>query len=427
MRILILGSGGREHALSWKLAEEIGRDNVFVAPGNGGTELTANNVNISLNDFDVLKEFCIEEDIDVLLPGSEDPIANGIRDAFEDDPRCASIYVFSPDREAGKLESSKAYAKEFMMRHSIPTAAYESFTKESLQEGQQFLESLKPPYVIKADGLAAGKGVLIINDLQEAKDSLAEMLNGKFGDASSEVVIEEFLDGIEFSIFVLTDGKSYILLPEAKDYKRIGEGDTGLNTGGMGAVSPVPFFTDALRQKTINEVIEPTINGFAKDGLNYRGFVFFGLINVDGQPKVIEYNVRMGDPETEVVIPRLNESLSELIKTSRAGDLATRDADLRTEYCTTVFSVSGGYPESYEKGKEIQIPEKDLLFHAGTKFDGAKLLTSGGRVLAASAFGKSLEEALAASYELTDQIQFDKKVFRKDIGKDLKRFINGSI
>lgn len=427
MRILILGSGGREHALSWKLAEELGRENVFVAPGNGGTELCANNVNIKLDDFDILKEFCIEENIDVLLPGSEDPIANGIRNAFEADERCRSVYVFSPDQEAGKLESSKAYAKEFMMRHNIPTAAYQSFTKERLAEGQDFLERLEPPYVLKADGLAAGKGVLIIEDLQEAKDSLAEMLNGKFGEASSEVVIEEFLDGIEFSIFVLTDGKNYVLLPEAKDYKRIGEGDTGLNTGGMGAVSPVPFFTPSLKEKTVSEIIEPTIKGLAKDELNYRGFVFFGLINVDGQPKVIEYNVRMGDPETEVVIPRLDESLSAMIQSSRAGSLETKDAAITSKYCTTVFSVSGGYPEAYEKGKEISIPENELLFHAGTKFNEEKLLTSGGRVLAASAYGENLDEALKSSYELTDQIQFEKKVFRKDIGLDLKKFLNGSV
>lgn len=427
MRILILGSGGREHALAWKLSDEIGRENVFVAPGNGGTEATANNVEISLNDFDTLKEFCLAEEIDVLLPGSEDPIANGVRDAFEADARCSHIYVFSPDQEAGKLESSKAYAKEFMKRHDIPTAAYQSFTLDRLEDGYTFLESLTAPYVLKADGLAAGKGVLIINDLQEAKDSLKEMLEGKFGAASSEVVIEEFLDGIEFSIFALTDGKSYILLPEAKDYKRIGEGDTGLNTGGMGAVSPVPFFTDALKTKTINEVVEPTIKGLAKDGLNYRGFVFFGLINVAGQPKVIEYNVRMGDPETEVVIPRLNESLSALITASSKGELSTRKADLKPEYCTTVFSVSGGYPESYEKGKEIDIPDNELLFHAGTKYDGDKLLSSGGRVLAASAFGSTMEEALSASYALTDQIKFDKKVFRRDIGNDLKKFLNGSI
>ncbi len=418
MRILILGSGGREHTLAWKIGAEIGKESVFIAPGNGGTESCGTNVNIGLDDFKGLLSFCKDNEIDTLLPGSEDPIAKGVRDYFE---QHSDIYVFSPDKEAGQLEGSKTYAKEFMHRHNIPTAAYQSFDKTQVAEGKEFLKVLKPPYVLKADGLAAGKGVLIIDDLLEAQEALEDMLlNEKFGEASSKVVIEEFLDGIEFSVFALTDGKSYVLLPEAKDYKRIGEGDTGLNTGGMGAVSPVYFFQDEVFDKTIAEIVEPTIEGFQKDGLNYRGFVFFGLINVDGQPKVIEYNVRMGDPETEVVIPRLTESLSILIHKSKRGELTNRIASMSKRYCTTVFSVSGGYPESYEKGKEISIPDCDTVFHAGTIRRGDKLLTNGGRVLAASAFGINLHEALAASYELTEQIQFDKRYYRKDIGKDLK-------
>ena len=425
MRILILGSGGREHTLAWKIAGEIGAENVFVAPGNGGTAQCATNVEMGVNDAEAIKAFCLANQIDTLLPGSEDPIANGVRDAVEADPDTRHIFVFSPDQEAGQLESSKSYAKEFMQRHNIPTAAYETFTAETYEAGCAFLEQLTAPYVLKADGLAAGKGVLIINELEEAKESLREMLvDAKFGTASSSVVIEEFLDGIEFSIFALTDGKNYTLLPEAKDYKRIGEGDTGLNTGGMGAVSPVPFFNGELREKTITEVVEPTIKGFAKDGLNYRGFVFFGLINVGGQPKVIEYNVRMGDPETEVVIPRMDESLSDLISASANGELSTREARVKEEYCTTVFSVSGGYPESYEKGKEISIPDSETLFHAGTKQQDGRLLSSGGRVLAASAFGKTMDEALAASYAVTEAISFDKKFYRTDIGQDLKQYIS---
>lgn len=429
MRILILGSGGREHTLAWKFASEIGKENVFIAPGNGGTDSCGTNVNLSLSDFKAIKDFCIENNIDVLLPGSEDPIANGVRDFMESDKSCSDIYVFSPDKHAGMLESSKTFAKEFMIKHQIPTAAYKSFTADQLEEAYGFLETLEAPYVLKADGLAAGKGVLIIDNLHEAKQALKEMLiDAKFGSASSSVVIEEFLDGIEFSVFALTDGEHYVLLPEAKDYKRIGEGDTGLNTGGMGAVSPVPFFDDKLREKTLNQVVIPTINGFKKDNLNYRGFVFFGLIRVKGNPKVIEYNVRMGDPETEVVIPRLNESLSAMIQQARQGTLESRTAKVKAGFCTTVFSVSGGYPEAYEKGKKIRIPEVETLFHAGTKKVDEQLVTSGGRVLAATAFGSDIDEALASSYAITDQIYFDNKVFRKDIGLDLKfEKQNGSI
>ena len=418
MRILILGSGGREHALAWKLASEMDASNIFVAPGNGGTRQCATNVPISLTDFEAILDFCKEHDVNILIPGSEDPIAAGIRNFIEE--RDPSIYVFSPDSEAAQLESSKDYAKEFMMRHEIPTAAYSTFTADTVRDGEEFLERLSPPYVLKADGLAAGKGVLIIKELDEAKAELRNMLlDQKFGAASSKVVIEEFLDGIEFSVFALTDGKDYVLLPEAKDYKRIGEGDTGLNTGGMGAVSPVHFFSGSVKQKTIEEVVEPTIKGFAKDGLNYRGFVFFGLINVDGQPKVIEYNVRMGDPETEVVIPRLKSSLSALVDAARRGQLKNTTCEFEPSFCTTVMSVSGGYPEAYEKGKHIEIPDHPTLFHAGTKMEDDQLVTSGGRVLAASAFGNRLETALKASYALTDQIQFDGRYFRKDIGQDL--------
>ncbi|MFY0643216.1 MAG: phosphoribosylamine--glycine ligase [Bacteroidia bacterium] len=429
MRILILGSGGREHTLAWKLSQEIGAENVFVAPGNGGTGNCATNVDIGVNNFDEIIEFCVDNQIDTLLPGSEDPIANGIRDAVESDARCTDIFVFSPDRDAGQLEGSKEFAKKFMMRHGIPTAAYRSFNAESVEEAKAFLTTLESPYVLKADGLAAGKGVLIIENLKEAQDAVEDMLvNKKFGEASATVVIEEFLSGIEFSIFVLTDGKSYVLLPEAKDYKRIEEGDTGLNTGGMGAVSPVNFFEGEIKRKTIEDVIEPTIRGFEKDGLNYRGFVFFGLINVNGSPEVIEYNVRMGDPETEVVIPRMDESLSSIIDEARNGNMQTRAAKLKKGFCTTVFSVSGGYPEEYEKGILIDIPEHSTLFHAGTKLENGKLKTSGGRVLAATGFGDDLQSALNESYRITEQISFDKKFYRTDIGKDLMKLQeNGSV
>jgi phosphoribosylamine--glycine ligase len=425
MRILILGSGAREHALAWKLSKEIGSENIFIAPGNGGTELCGTNVNIKLTDFDSLKEFCLSNAITFVLPGSEEAIASGIRDEFEADEKTKSIYVFSPDKHAGQLESSKAFAKEFMAEHQIPTAAYKSFTTENISEGYTFLEQLKPPYVLKADGLAAGKGVLILTDLAEAKQSLKEMLvDAKFGEASATVVIEAFLDGIEYSVFAITDGENYILLPEAKDYKRIGEGDTGLNTGGMGAVSPVSFFNESLKQKTIKDVVIPTIEGIAKSKLNYRGFVFFGLIAVNGNPFVIEYNVRMGDPETEVVIPRLNESLSAILADSKNGKMKTRNAIIKSEYCTTVFAVSAGYPEAYEKGHEIVLTtNKEMLFHAGTLNKNGDLVTNGGRVLAATQFGNSMAEALKNSYALLEEINFYGKVFRKDIGKDLEKYI----
>lgn len=425
MRILILGSGAREHAIAWKLSEEIGKENVYIAPGNGGTQLCGTNVDAKFTDFGKLKQFCLANDIDTVLPGSEDAIAQGVRDFFESGEDSEHIYVFSPDKHAGQLESSKSFAKEFMAKENIPTAAYQSFTKENVEQGYIFLESLKAPYVLKADGLAAGKGVLILEELQEAKTALKEMLVGeKFGNASQTVVIEEFLDGMEFSVFALTDGEHYVILPEAKDYKRIGEGDKGLNTGGMGAVSPVPFYDKVLREKTIKQVVEPTINGLKNQNLNFRGFVFFGLIVVNGNPYVIEYNVRMGDPETEVVIPRLNESFSKMILEAKEGSLVNRTAKVKSGYCTTVFAVSGGYPEDYEKNKQISITgHSETLFHAGTKRDGEMLLSSGGRVLAATCFGDTMLEAIEASYEQIQGIHFDKKHYRTDIGHDLKKYI----
>jgi phosphoribosylamine--glycine ligase len=425
MRILILGSGAREHAIAAKLSKEIGKENVFIAPGNAGTALCGTNLDLSYTDFEGLKTFSLANAIDTILPGSEDAIAGGVRDFFEATEDTAHIYVFSPDKHAGQLESSKSFAKEFMARQNIPTAAYQSFTKDTLADGYIFLESLQAPYVLKADGLAAGKGVLIIADIAEAKEALKNMLvNEQFGSASAKVVIEEFLDGIEFSVFALTDGENYVLLPEAKDYKRIGEGDTGLNTGGMGAVSPVPFYTDELQKKTIEQVVEPTIKGLKTQNLNFRGFVFFGIIVVNDNPYVIEYNVRMGDPETEVVIPRLEESLSQLIISAQNGTLTNRIAEANKKYATTVFAVSGGYPESYTKGKQVTLNStSETLFHAGTKNEDGMLVTSGGRVLAATCFGTSMSEALTASYEQVKSIHFEGKHFRTDIGKDLLKFV----
>lgn len=424
MRILILGSGAREHTIAWKLSGEIGKENIFVAPGNGGTMQCGTNVDSAYTDFDSLREFALANNIDTILPGSEDAIAQGVRDFFEASADTEHIYVFSPDQYAGQLESSKSFAKEFMAKENIPTAAYQSFTSDNLVDGYAFLDSLSAPYVLKADGLAAGKGVLILNDLNEAKIALKEMLiDNKFGNASQTVVIEAFLDGIEFSVFALTDGEKYVILPEAKDYKRIGEGDVGLNTGGMGAVSPVPFYDEKLRRKTIQQVVEPTIAGLKNQNLNFRGFVFFGLIAVNGNPFVIEYNVRMGDPETEVVIPRLDESFSDMITAAKEGMLTNGTAAVKSGYCTTVFAVSGGYPESYEKGKQITIGEsKETLFHAGTKIDRDMLYTNGGRVLAATCFGDTMRDALQASYHQIENVHFDKKHFRVDIGDDLKKY-----
>jgi len=428
MRILILGSGAREHAIAWKLKNEIGSDNIYISPGNAGTQMCGTNANIGVSDFESLKSYCLEYNIDTIFPGSEEAIANGVRDYFEASDETKHIYVFSPDKHAGQLESSKAFAKEFMQELSIPTASYKSFTINELHEGYSFLESLKPPYVLKADGLAAGKGVLILDDLDEAKKSLNEMItNQKFGSASNKVVIEEFLDGIEFSVFALTDGENYVIFPEAKDYKRIGEGDKGLNTGGMGAISPVPFYTSDVHDKTINQIVIPTINGLKSQSLNFRGFVFFGLILVNGNPMVIEYNARLGDPETEVIIPRFDESLSQMITDAKHGKLSSRIAKKISKFAATVFAVSGGYPEQYEKGKKIDdFSESDTLFHAGTKRDNNGLFTNGGRVLAATSYGESMDEALKSSYITLTKVNFDKMVYRKDIGHDLKKYSNGS-
>lgn len=424
MRILILGSGAREHAIAWKLKQEIGKDNIYIAPGNAGTQMCGTNIDVNVSDFQSLKKICLENNVDTVLPGSEEAIANGVRDYFEGNEDSKHIYVFSPDKHAGQLESSKAFAKEFMQKLSIPTAAYKSFTIDELEEGYAFLDRLNPPYVLKADGLAAGKGVLIIDNLDEAKKSLKDMLaNEKFGSASSRVVIEEFLDGIEFSVFALTDGENYVMFPEAKDYKRIGEGDKGLNTGGMGAVSPVPFYTADVHEKTMNQIVIPTINGLKSQNLEFRGFVFFGLILVKNNPMVIEYNVRLGDPETEVIIPRLNESFSQMILDSKNGKLVSRDANKKADHATTVFAVSGGYPEKYDKGKIINIvSDCETLFHAGTKRDDDGLYTNGGRVVAATCYGNSMDDALKSSYELLSNISFDKMTYRKDIGQDLKNY-----
>lgn len=422
MRILIVGSGAREHAIAWKLSGEIGKENIFIAPGNGGTLTCGTNVNADITDFEALKKIALANDIDTLLPGSEDAIAQGVRDYFEADSVSKHIYVLSPDKYAGQLESSKSFAKEFMAKENIPTAAYKAFTHETVNDGYVFLDSLNPPYVLKADGLAAGKGVLIIDNVEEAKAALKDMLvDRKFGDASDTVVIEEFLDGIEFSVFALTDGKNYTLLPEAKDYKRVGEGDIGLNTGGMGAVSPVPFYDENLKQKTIERIVIPTVKGLHNQDLNFRGFIFFGLIAVNGNPYVIEYNVRLGDPETEVVIPMLDESFSELILAAKNEKLTNGTARIKSGYCTTVFAVSGGYPESYKKGKVITLNDNsETLFHAGTKMENDMLYTSGGRVMAATCFGDTLQNALQASYEKLSYIEFENKQYRTDIGNDLK-------
>ena len=423
MTILLLGSGGREHALAWKILQSAKCSKLFVAPGNAGTETIAKNINISPTDFAAIKNFAIHEKIDMVVVGPEDPLVAGIYDFFKNDESLKHIPVIGPSKVGAQLEGSKEFAKEFLVKNNIPTAAYGSFTKETLEKGQQFLETLEPPYVLKADGLAAGKGVLIIQDLEEAKTELANMLVGeKFGQASSKVVIEEFLDGIELSCFVLTDGKNYKILPTAKDYKRIGEGDTGLNTGGMGAVSPVPFADTVLLEKIESRIVKPTIAGLQKDGIEYKGFIFIGLINVKNEPMVIEYNVRMGDPETEVVIPRLKSDLVELFLAvaNEKLDQATLEIDPRS--ATTIMVVSGGYPEDYEKGKVISGIESvsdSIVFHAGTKMADGQIVTNGGRVLAVTSYGDNFKEAIQKSYQNIGKLNFDKMYFRKDIGFDL--------
>ena len=422
MKVLLLGSGGREHALAWKISESKRLTKLYVAPGNAGTAEIAENVNIKVTDFEALATFIENTGIEMLVVGPEDPLVEGIRDYFEADARFAHLMIVGPGKAGAILEGSKDFAKEFMVRHAIPTAGYLTVTKENIEEGIDFLKTLQPPYVLKADGLAAGKGVLILNDLEEAKNELRLMLDGKFGKAGNQVVIEEFLKGIELSVFALTDGKDYKILGSAKDYKRIGEGDAGLNTGGMGAVSPVPFANEEFNRKVEERVVRPTIEGFREEGIDYKGFVFFGLMNVGGDPYVIEYNVRMGDPETEVVLPRLKTDILSLFEATAKGELKQAAFDLDARFCTTVMLVSRGYPGDYEKGKQIdglENVEGSIVFHAGTKLADGKVLTNGGRVLAVSSYGDTMKEALAQSYKNVAKIHFDGMNFRRDIGFDL--------
>ena len=423
MNILILGAGGREHTLAWKLKQSPLLNKLVVAPGNAGTAGIAKNIPIGVNDFEAIKNVVISEDIQMVVVGPEDPLVNGIHDFFLNDKNLVHIPVIGPQKAAATLEGSKDFAKEFMMRHNIPTAAYQSFTKDNLEEGYAFLEKLSPPYVLKADGLAAGKGVLILNELEEAKEELRQMLvRAKFGNASTTVVIEEFLSGIELSVFVLTDGKNYKVLPTAKDYKRIGEGDTGLNTGGMGAISPVPFADDAFMDKIHKRIIRPTIDGLQKDRLPYKGFIFIGLIKVGEDPLVIEYNVRLGDPETEVVIPRIKNDLVEVFQAVANQTLDKIDLQIDERTATTVMAVAGGYPETYKKGDVITGFENitdSLVFHAGTQLKDEKVLTNGGRVLAVTSYGKDFKQALETSYGNMNKLKFNGIYYRKDLGFDL--------
>lgn len=426
MNILILGSGGREHAFAWKLSQSSLIDKLFIAPGNAGTKELGTNIPLDVNDFLDVKRLVIEKEVDMVVVGPEVPLVKGIHDFFKNDRALKSVAVIGPESMGAMLEGSKDFAKEFMLKHEIPTASYKTFSSENIEEGYSFLESLKAPYVLKADGLAAGKGVLILNDLELAKSELQKMVEeAKFGDASSKVVVEEFLDGIELSVFVLTDGSSYVLLPHAKDYKRIGEGDSGLNTGGMGSVSPVPFATNDFMQKIEERVIKPTVDGLKSDGIDYKGFIFFGLIKVGDDPYVIEYNCRMGDPEAESVIPRIKTDLVEVFQAVADGTLEDVKMEFDDRYSAAIMLVSGGYPESYAKGKVIKGIEnlkECIVFHAGTETDinTDEVKTAGGRVLAVSAYGDSLEEALMLAYEKVELIDFDGKYFRSDIGFDLK-------
>jgi len=422
MNVLILGSGGREHAMAWKIAQSPRLTKLFIAPGNAGTAQCGTNLAISAEDFPAVKQAVLDNNIQLVVVGPEVPLVAGIHDFFLADEQLRDIPVIGPTKKGAMLEGSKDFAKEFMVKYSIPTAAYKSFSTKTLAKGYRFLRTLQPPYVLKADGLAAGKGVLILNDLDEAREELREMLSGKFGKAGSTVVIEEFLSGIECSVFVLTDGSDYLILPEAKDYKRIGEGDTGLNTGGMGAVSPVPFADSVFMEKVESRIVKPTIEGLKKEGIFYRGFIFLGLIKVNGEPVVIEYNARMGDPETEVVMPRIKNDFLEVLEACGKGDLKSQKIITDERNVCTVMMVAGGYPGDYEKGKPItgfEKVENSIVFHAGTKNSGSQVFSNGGRVLAVSSYGADLAEALKSSYKNIGLLEFEGSYWRKDIGADL--------